>query len=492
MDHSPLSDALGWCLALFLPAFVMLGPIRRDRRVAQCYLLTVLVHIVAAAVYVYMPGILPARGDTHAFHKYAVLSHLEPQWSFNIGSVLFQNALAYVYSWVGPSFFFASVLSIYAYAFSVLILAKFMEMLEIEHSRGLVILLFGALPTAVLYGTVPMREPYQVLFFMLACYGMVRFRITNQPLHLMAAMLSALLMGLLHKGLILYAPFLIMIMLFVRVDRGPQRLRSSRTRLYFHRGAAIALAIGFVAGMSSAVHELEGVHGTEVLTAATVDGLINYTADARSGDGAGDGGSTGRTSYGIQLDTTSWFTFLHSLSLIFLFYMFTPFPWQVSNFLDIYAFGEVILRVITLVAIFRMWRRGGPVHPQLVTLLMIVYLSMAFLWAAGTTNYGTATRHHMVHQWILLMLGVPALLRTAPSLVRGAFRAQAAEVLSLPAQQGARLMATGRALRAAVPISAHPPRLREGTCELKRLPTGRGAIRMLSGGLRQVRGLGRS
>jgi hypothetical protein len=39
---------------------------------------------------------------------------------------------------------------------------------------------------------------------------------------------------------------------------------------------------------------------------------------------------------------------------------------------------------------------------------------MAVLWAAGTVNYGTATRHHMVHQWIVLLLGVPALVQMVP------------------------------------------------------------------------------
>jgi hypothetical protein len=76
----------------------------------------------------------------------------------------------------------------------------------------------------------------------------------------------------------------------------------------------------------------------------------------------------------------------------------------------LYALAEALLRMGCLFAIYRMWRRGGPVNPQFVMLLMVVYFSMAFLWAAGTFTWGTATRHHMIHQWIVLMLGVPALL----------------------------------------------------------------------------------
>jgi hypothetical protein len=146
--------------------------------------------------------------------------------------------------------------------------------------------------------------------------------------------------------------------------------------------------------------------------------------------------------------------------MIFLYYMLTPFPWQVRTLLDVYAFGEVILRVVCLIAIFRMWRRGGPVHPQFVTLLMLVYFSMAFLWAAGTTNYGTATRHHMVHQWILLLLGVPALLKARLSIVRAqlvtAQRSTAPQPSGSPATRQALRMPH---LRPLVDASWPPPRL---------------------------------
>jgi hypothetical protein len=101
---------------------------------------------------------------------------------------------------------------------------------------------------------------------------------------------------------------------------------------------------------------------------------------------------------------------VYSSIMILTYYMFTPFPWQIGHPRDLYALAESLLRMACLFAIFRMWRRGGPVTPQVVVLLMVVYLSMAFLWAAGTFTWGTATRHHMIHQWIVLMLGVPALL----------------------------------------------------------------------------------
>lgn len=464
--REPFADLVGWCLALLLPAFVMFGPLRRDQRASQAYLLAVFLHIAAAAIYIYFPGILPIRNDSHVFHRYGALQQFMEGSSFGIGSLFFKQYLAHVYALIGPSYFLASILSVYAFACSVVVLVRFMELLDVRQGKGLVILLFGALPTAVLYGSVPQREAYQVLFFMLACYFMLGFRLTNQPLHLIAAIVFALVMGLLHKGLIVYAPFLIVLMLFVRVDRTSSQAHLARRHIWLHRLAAAALAIGFVAWISGAERNLDEVSGAEVLQAATTaDGLVAFAEERRDDEAL----SKGRTSYGIALDTSSRLRFLYSSTLIFFFYLFTPFPWQVRNLLDVYALVEVILRFGCLVAVFRMWRRGGPIQPRILALLMLVYLSMAFLWATGTTNYGTATRHHMIHQWILLLLGVPALLQMRSGVLRGQVvrghvvpgqgPAKRAGAPRFRGSHGARTEPDIPKLRSLVDASSPPPRL---------------------------------
>jgi hypothetical protein len=476
------SDSLGWCLAFVLPALVLAGPLRRDRAVVQAYLFVVTLHIAVAAIYAYLSNWLPdalIRDDAIAFHRDAISWQLLPDWPIGIGSHFYAFYLAYVYRLLGPSFFLASILSVYAFAFSVIVFIRMMDMFDVKQGKGLAVLLFGALPTTVLYGTVPLREAYQVLFFVLACYGVLRFRLTNQPLQLIVGVASALLMGLLHKGLIVYAPFLVTIMLFVRVDHAPAR--AFRRRVWLHRFVAAALSLGFVAMMSSVGTELRGVQGAEVLTAATTGSLVDFTLDRRDEEAL----TKGRTAYGVALETSSPLLFVVSSVKLFFYYMFTPFPWQVRNVLDIYAFGESILRIVMLAAIWRMWRQDGPVPRHIVNILMIVYVSMAFLWAAGTSNYGTATRHHMIHQWILVLLGVPALIRTTPAIVldsigwAGGHRGAASSPRGSDASiDGGRPGVFGR--------SALPARLQSAPCRAKGLRAGRVALRPMAKGLRQA------
>jgi hypothetical protein len=353
--------------------------------------------------------VLPPRGDAIVFHKTAVTLQTSLEWPFGLSSTLYKWCLAHVYSWVGPSWLFASIVTIYTFALSVIVLAKFMEMVDVQHGKGLVIFLFGALPTSVLYGSVPLREPFQVLFFMTACYALLRFRLTSNLAYLFVGISSAVLMGMLHKGLLIFAPFLVVLMLMMRVDVGAKR-GSPHGRNWFHRLMAVSLAAGFIAAIPMAADQLQGLQGAQVLSAASGDGLAEYAAKHRSSDNI----HQGRTAYGISLDTSTPVNFIYSMTVIFFYYLFMPFPWQIRNFLDIYAFSEVVLRVATFFAIFRMWRSKDRVHPHLIKVLMLAYLSMAVVWAAGTVNYGTATRHHMVHQGIVLLLGVPALVQMVP------------------------------------------------------------------------------
>jgi len=37
-------------------------------------------------------------------------------------------------------------------------------------------------------------------------------------------------------------------------------------------------------------------------------------------------------------------------------------------------------------------------------LLLVLYLLMTMVWSLGTTNYGQAIRHHILSNWLLIVL----------------------------------------------------------------------------------------
>ena len=119
-----------------------------------------------------------------------------------------------------------------------------------------------------------------------------------------------------------------------------------------------------------------------------------------------------RATYGVALDLSSPFTTIYTSSKLYVHYLFAPFPWQVKNALDAYAAMESILRMILICFSVKHWRKAYGVKRRLLGLLLVLFFSMTFMWAMGTTNYGTAIRHHMLSWWILVVAGLPLLMES--------------------------------------------------------------------------------
>ena len=117
-----------------------------------------------------------------------------------------------------------------------------------------------------------------------------------------------------------------------------------------------------------------------------------------------------RASYSVPLDLSSFSGAFYSSFSIYLHYLFAPFPWHIRNWLDIYVFFESILRLLLVCYSVKSWLNAIGNQKRLIGLMLILYFSMTFMWGMGTTNYGTAIRHHMISGWILVILGLPLLI----------------------------------------------------------------------------------
>jgi hypothetical protein len=99
-----------------------------------------------------------------------------------------------------------------------------------------------------------------------------------------------------------------------------------------------------------------------------------------------------------------------TIPLIFVYYMFAPFPWQVGSVRDIYALIESMLRFVLLFSAVSSWRRSSGEARSYYGFLLIVVLGMELVWALGTINWGTATRHHILGYSVIVLLGAPGLI----------------------------------------------------------------------------------
>lgn len=406
------ADWTGWLLlyATFAVVPIFL-PFRRRRRLVLAIWGTLIVHHLVAIANAYLTTVLGAGADAAAFHRTAATISAIGGWDFGIGARFYSAVLALGYYLVGPSVFFGTETSIFAYTLSCVTLVRILDLLKIERHQTACVLIFGLHPAVILFGCTTLREAWQILFFMQSVYCLLRFRQHAKPGSLFWGLASVLMMGWLHNGLIVYALFLIPYALFSRMG-----IRSS---LSLQRTLGICLTVMVAAGLAAAI--LTGkLPNAPTLSHIAEGDAMDYAANYRQG------GEVSRTDYGVILDPSSPMAFAMSLPLAYVYYMLSPFPWQIRTALDVFAALDVWLRIMLLFFALKAWRSRPPGNlSRIHQFLLVLYFSMSLLWSMGTSNYGTAIRHHIIPIWILIALGIPPLFdlmskgRREPALNEG-------------------------------------------------------------------------
>lgn len=341
---------------------------------------------------------LGADADATTFHLVGTELAQSESFIFAIGSKFYENMLGVVYWFFGSSHLLGQQLSILAFALSCIVLIKILRLLKLSQYKVSILLVFGALPTMVLLGSITLRESYQVLFFMLAVYFGIKMHIKGGVnTYLVAMIISALIMGLFHHALPVYAVFMIVLMTVWVVRPVSHFWAIKKLRL---------VAVLIIPVLLVGVYILSNmqIHGLAGLTALSDMNLLKDASGFR------EKAHLSRATYGVSLDLSTPVMAIYSSVLLYIHYLFSPFPWQIRNILDVYAFIESALRFILIYYAIKHWHYSFGMQKRLFGLLLILFFSMSFMWATGTTNYGTAMRHHMVTWWILVVMGLPLLL----------------------------------------------------------------------------------
>ena len=408
MNNVLLSDWPGWLL-LMLSFLIIIKSQKlwKDRNFTFALCFVISMHHLIAIINTYVFTFRGADADALRFNRLAIVWAKNGKLAFSIGHELYQQFLGIFYRIFTPSHFFGEELSILAFLFSCLVLIKLLQLVELEKYQIPIILLYGLLPANLVICSVTLRESYQILFFMLSLYYGIKYYFISGMRYFMLFIFSALMMALLHKGLILYTFFLMFLFFLWAFKKKPDdRIKKSNflKKKFVFAGVILLIIFG-----TFILNKYFNFKGFEAIKHIFSGDPLRYVSRYREnllfvwGSGA-------RANYGIMLDTSSIGGFIKSGALIYLYYLFAPFPWQIANWLDFYAFTESILRLILIIFSFNFLYHAKDFKRDVGGLLLIVYLSMTLLWSVGTVNYGTSIRHHLLTNWIVFALGVPKLL----------------------------------------------------------------------------------
>ena len=289
----------------------------------------------------------------------------------------YTNSLGVVYSFTTDSLFLGSLLSCAAWLASASLLIKSMRLLSVDELiQYKALLVYALIPSSILYTSVTLREPYQLLFVNLMLYSALKIYLNKSAKHWLVLFCAIAGMGVLHGTLLAFGLYTVVATLVLVSFRGRKMLTPERlifvapiVALVAYYGLSLFMRVSYnlESGLDSAIESYQhGLLGT--------DARANYKT---SSEASGIGG-------------------LLSFVPVSLFQlMFEPMPWRISTISDLVALFENILRVWLL---RKAWvgLRNMPVQGRKpVIFVFISYLVIETIWSIGTINWGTATRHHI-------------------------------------------------------------------------------------------------
>jgi hypothetical protein len=342
-----------------------------------------------------------ASDDSFGFHLMAV------EYSQNFVIDVF--ALAHIYTYILGIFYFittdslflGSALSALGWLASAFILLRIMRILSFNmSSQWWVMLIYALIPTSLMYTSVTLREPFQLLFVNLALYASLKIYFHRSNAHWLVLFLAAVGMGVLHGALLATAIFIIAGTLFLLTSRNRKGVSFTKVVLVSPI-VILCLLYGFSLFMS----------------------LTSY------GDRIGDGLSTAvqiyqegtmaleqRASYRADIEINGLGGLILSLPAFLFQYLFEPMPWRISSIVDVVVLLENMLRFWLVWNALKYLVGSYLKKPMFVAhnyfgyercilFIFLSYLVMETLWSLGTSNWGTASRHHLPSLGLLLVMG---------------------------------------------------------------------------------------
>lgn len=245
-------------------------------------------------------------------------------------------------------------------------------------------------PSYLLRQSTTMREPYLVMFVVFIAFFLVMYKKYGRPGDLLKLFVVLILSVLFHKATAVLFIFATLYVVFFVMKR---KLPALKSRTFWLR---LVIGAGGVGGVLIILLFFGDVRGLKpvvaLLTADTqyIDRVLDYKT-----------GRDFRTTYDVSIDVSSLPALILSIPKVFIYYMSYPFPWKVSTPLDVLASVEGLFRFGALIIIFKysLWRARIPAAAKPMFILGIVF---CMIWAAGTSNYGTASRHHVTTNWIFI------------------------------------------------------------------------------------------
>lgn len=358
--------------------------------------------ILEAVTYInsFVKNLKGATVDAERFVEHAYYWTQFGEWQFATNSEFFIQFLGTIFLVFGPNEFIATQFGLIALLLSGIYFERMLKLMGYSLPWWAIVAFF-LWPSLLTRVTTTMREPYLILFIVLITYFTVKYKCNKRVIEIVKLTAVSILALLFHKayailsfGALVYAIFFVM----------EQKLHWAESKTFYLRVALIIFGGGGVFAILAFGGNTRGL----APLVATLSGDTEYMTRVLDWKSSREF----RTTYDAVLDFSSPLAFLASAPKTIIYYLFSPFPWRVSTLIDVLASIEGLFRLGGTVIIIK-YGFLKKTFPAASRPVFIISTILILIWAAGTSNYGTASRHHITTNWVFLMayvlwLGTPS------------------------------------------------------------------------------------
>ena len=337
-----------------------------------------------------------ASDDALGFHLMAVEHSQNLVFDTFVIGQIYMFILGIFYFITTDSLFLGSALSALGWLASAFILLRIMRILSFKMSnQWRVMLIYALIPTSLMYTSVTLREPFQLLFINLALYAALKIYFHRSIAHWLVLFLAVVGMSALHGALLASGIFIIVGTLFLLTSRNRKGVSFTKVVLVTPI-VILCLFYGFLL-FTSVSHAMED--GLSAAVQTYQEGILRAEDRAR---------------YRTDIEINGLGGLILSLPSFLFQYLFEPMPWKIGSMVDVIALLENMLRFWLIWNALKYLVGSYLNKPMFVAhnyfgyercilFIFLSYLIMETLWSLGTSNWGTATRHHLPSLGLLLV-----------------------------------------------------------------------------------------
>ena len=283
--------------------------------------------------------------------------------------------LAFFYSILEPSVLLAQAISVFLGGWIIVlsaVLAKKVAGRNVAVRSAWLVALF---PTLILYSSIPLREPFLVLFFLIAVYGAVSWSKYNSKLGVLIAFFGFFMATFFHGAFAIGALGFLGLLIYKSIKQSINGFQNRKLRSGSIVISAVAplMLMAFIIG-GVAIPKLGSVF--DALDANRIIAIVNYSARDVA-------------AYPSWTQPNTPVELLIKSPIRVVYFLFSPFPWDVSKPQHLIGLLDGFFYLVIFFLIFRKWR---DLSPEAKFLLLIAGpIILAFALAIG--NFGTGVRH---------------------------------------------------------------------------------------------------